>query len=197
MGRRLALLAASLVLGACGTTGSSSAPSSSSTTIGSSTTTSADVSTPPTDGSALRLTADGIGPLRIGMTLEEAEATGLVGSFEPGCEVESPPPMSAPLRQVEGTVDVADGKVRSITVRQSNEVATDPGLVEPGDPVDEAVTAWEAAGLAVTVDKDQEDIYGVWFVQVRNGSDPAFEATANPALGTLDAISVPEVVLCE
>jgi hypothetical protein len=196
VGRRLALLAASLVLGACGTTGSSSTPSSS-TTIGPSTTTSPDVSTPPTDGPALRLTADGIGPLRIGMTLEEAEATGLVGSFEPGCEVESPPPMSAPLRQVEGTVDAADGRVRSITVRRSNEVATDPGLVEPGDPVDEAVTAWEAAGLAVTVDKDQEDIYGVWFVQVRNGSDPAFEATANPALGTLDAISVPEVVLCE
>jgi len=197
VGRRLALLAASLVLGACGTTGSSSTPSSSSTTIGPSTTTSPDVSTPPTDGSALRLTADGIGPLRIGMTLEEAQATGLVGSFEPGCEVESPPPMTAQLSEVEGTVDVADGKVRSITVRRANEVATDPGLVEPGDPVDEAVTAWEAAGLDVTVDKDQADTYGVWFVQVRDGPEPAFEATADPTRDTLDTISVPEVVLCE
>ena len=191
------MLAAGLVLGACGTTGSSSAPSSSTTTIGSGTTTSADVSTPPTDGPALRLTAEGIGPLRIGMTLEEAQATGFVGSFEPGCEVESPPPMTAQLREMDGTVDVAGGKVRSITVRQANEVATDPGLVEPGDPVDQAVAAWEAAGLDVAVDKDQEDTYGVWFVQVRNGSEPAFEATANPALETLDTISVPEVVLCE
>jgi hypothetical protein len=92
---------------------------------------------------------------------------------------------------------VAGGKVRTITVSETNGVATSPGVVEPGDPVDAAVTAWRTAGLDVTVDKSGTETFGVWFVQVRNGTEPAFEATATPALETLETISVPEIVLCE
>jgi hypothetical protein len=199
--RWLAVLAAGLILTACGTTGGASAPPS--TTAGSSTSTSttstsAVGSPPPTEEPpTLSLTAAGLGPVRIGMTLEDVQATGFAGRFEPGCEVESPPPLTAPLSEVEGTVDVAGGTVRSITVRQTDGVTTSPGSVAPGDPVDAAVSAWEAAGLAVTVDEEQADTYGVWFVQVRDGDEPAFEATADPARRTLLAISVPEVVLCE
>ena len=133
------------------------------------------------------------------MTLEEAQATGFVGSFEPGCEVESPPPTdgasSARWRARWTWPEARSGRSRSV---EANGVATDPGLVEPGDPVDQAVAAWEDGrprGRPWT--RSRADTYGVWFVQVRNGSEPAFEATANPALETLDTISVPEMVLCE
>jgi hypothetical protein len=130
------------------------------------------------------------------MSVDDARATGLIGTFEPGCEVVSPRPQVAPLEPVQGSVEVNGGSVTSITV-SGGDVETAPGGVAPGDPLDGAVAAWEAAGLEVSVDESTEEMFGVWFVDVLDDGERAFGASADPADGSVGPITIPELVACE
>ena len=191
-----------LALASCGTTGGSSdsTTTSSTTSTGSTTsnpsTTSTTSSTSSSEPAALTLTPQGLGPLQLGMSLEDAQATGLVGTFEPGCEIVSPRPQVAPLQPVQGSVEVNGGSVTSITV-SGGDVVTAPGGVAPGDPLAEAVAAWEAAGLEVSVDESTEEMFGVWFVDVLDDGELAFGSSADPADETVGPITVPELIACE
>lgn len=163
---------------------------------GSSTTTTAATGAP--DPAGVALSREGLGALRIGMTKAQAEATGMLGAFTPGCEVRMPRPEGAPLlAPYDGYVEVDGGVVTSITVHSG--AATDPGGVRAGDRLDEATAAFEAAGLTVTVDEGTEEVFGVWFVSVTDESgDDVFGTTADPAAdGALGPISTPYVQACE
>jgi hypothetical protein len=188
-----------VVLSACGTTGAgdpTTTTTTSSTTTASSTSTSTTTSTATTEPTSLALTPQGLGPLQLGMTVEDATATGLVGEFVEGCEIASPRPLNAPLLELQGSVEANDGVLTSVTVRGTG-AATEPGGVEPGDPLDEATGAWQAAGLVVAVDQSTEEVFGVWFVEVRNGGAPAFGSTVDPATAELGPITAPALVVCE
>jgi hypothetical protein len=74
---------------------------------------------------------------------------------------------------------------------------TAPGGVAPGDRLDAATDAWEAAGLDVTVDRGAEDVFGIWIVEVRADGTTVFGTTVDPASTLLGPISVPEVFACE
>ena len=65
----------------------------------------------------LVLTATGVGELQIGMTIEAASATGLVGEFTPGCELASPDATGAPLlAPLKGYVYGSGGSLTHIDV---------------------------------------------------------------------------------
>jgi hypothetical protein len=178
---------------------SSSTTSTSETTIEATTTTEAVSTTttaaPPAD--ELVLSGEGLGPLRIGMARDEAEATGLVGALSPGCELRDPRPLTGPLvADFGGSVEIYEGVVTHVSISDDGS-HTSPGEVSPGDTLDAATQAWEQAGLAVEVDKAAEDVFGVWFVQVTDGGTNVFGSTADPATGELGWITAPTISPCE
>lgn len=120
-------------------------PSATTTSVTTSTSMSGPITSPDspttlgTDGqltAASRLRLDGIGPVRLGMTTEEASrATGK--RIRVGPNPGSPNPASCAFARPEGGPDVAfmviDGRIRRVDVGPPSEIATVSG-VRIGDP---------------------------------------------------------------
>ena len=70
---------------------------------------------------AKRITAAGVGKVKLGKTFQELRTAGLIGSLRPGCELSGPNTRFASLKSpLEGTVDftrTSPRRVKRVTVR--------------------------------------------------------------------------------
>jgi hypothetical protein len=204
------VLAPGALLGACGddggltasssTTGSSTSSTTrpaTTSTAGATTTTAHPTTTTGPKAGALRLQPGRLGPLHVGMTQAAATATGLIGPFEPGCELSSPPPQAARLlAPLDGFVEVQDGVVTTIAVGAG--APTAPGGVRTGDPLDSARAAFEAAGYEVSIDESTAEVFGDWFVSVTDGGTAVYGFGAGAeAPHELGLVYTPDLLACE
>lgn len=193
------VLALALLVAACSSSGHqvTSTTSSSSSTSTTTSTTAPPLKPTTTTTAPLRLSARKLGPIHVGMTQAEATATGLIGAFTSGCEIQSPPPQDAPLLPpLVGTVEVTDGHVSSIGVRAG--APTDPGGVSGNTTLDQAKAAFEAAGLTVKVDTSTAGTFNSWFVDVTQAGQPVFGFAADAAAPhTVGIIFTPSLLVCE
>jgi hypothetical protein len=140
-----------------------------------------------------KITRDGVGQVKLGMTFQELRDKGLVGKLRPGCELGGPNTRSARLRSpLRGTVDFTQTtprKVTNITIRSGARARG----VKVGDRIRDIKDAYPRA----KVNRDTEEVFGVWLVRVpRNGGG---RITFSVPVDTkrIDLIGVPFIPFCE
>jgi hypothetical protein len=140
-----------------------------------------------------KITRNGVGQVKLGMTFEELREQGLVGRLRHGCELGGPNTRTARLRSpLRGDVDFTQTtprKVTSITVRRGARARG----VKVGDRIRDIKDAYPKA----KVNRDTEEIFGIWLVRVpRNGGGRiTFAIDADTRKITL--IGVPFIPFCE
>jgi hypothetical protein len=140
-----------------------------------------------------KITRDGVGQVKLGMTFKELREKGLVGKLRPGCELGGPNTRTARLRSpLRGDVDFTQTTPRKVTNISIRSGARARG-VKVGDRIRDIKDAYPKA----KVNRDTEEVFGVWLVRVpRNGGGRiTFAVDADTRRITL--IGVPFIPFCE
>lgn len=138
----------------------------------------------------------GAGDLRIGMSLDEALASGLVRDPRATCTVRLPVPVYTDLAAPhEGIAVFDDDSLQSVLI--TSPARTTPGDVAIGDGIDEMTVAFEAAGAAVTVDYAAAQVFGSYFWTASFPDGSTFSGSVDPATGTVDRLAVPSLESCD
>lgn len=195
-----ALILACLALGGCSDdkdTGSDASGEATSTTVAPASTTTS--TAPPSSTTAApaaerKLSPSGLGPLTLGMTLDQAKSGGLVTNVRPGCEVAGPGQMTADIpgvSQAYATFD--DGKLTNISVRQGE---TAEGL-RTGATLDQAKQTYSGNGFTVTVDETPVEVFDFISVSVKRNGAEAYEFAADPKTRAIEDMAVPNLLICD
>jgi hypothetical protein len=140
-----------------------------------------------------KITRNGVGQVKLGMTFQELRDKGLVGRLRPGCELGGPNTRSARLRSpLRGVVDFTQTNPRKVTNITILRGARARG-VKVGDRIRDIKDAYPKA----KVNRQTEDVFGVWLVRVpRNGGG---RITFSVPVDTkrIDRIGVPFIPFCE
>jgi hypothetical protein len=140
-----------------------------------------------------KITRKGVGQVKLGMTFQELRDQGLVGKLRPGCPLGATDTRTARLRSpLRGDVDftlTSPRKVTNISIRRGARARG----VKVGDRIRDIKDAYPKA----KVNRDTEEIFGVWLVRVpRNGGGRiTFSVDADTRRITL--IGVPFIPFCE
>ena len=158
--------------------------------------TGADSTTTTAAAPALALAATGLGPISIGMSTADVEATGLVRDFESTCEIVTNDLEAADLRApLAGRVFAQAGAVAWISVREG--AVIEPGGGRPEATVDDFVASFPEP-FDVVVDTSVEEMFGSWFVRVTDGDgNERFGATVDVDTERIHDIWTPGVLVCD
>ncbi len=189
------LVAVAVVAAGCGGDDTPTITTASTTASTSPSTTSNPVATTGAPQASTVIGEQGIGRLRLGMSVAQAKATGEIGATGPGCELAGPGELAADLRvgSAVGSVTFRDGVLHSFTVRSGAKTTTGVG---PGATVAQIQQAY-ANGYAVKVDHETEDQFGITLVSVLRDGTQRFGFDVATDTGKARSVSVPEVSFCE
>jgi hypothetical protein len=142
---------------------------------------------------AKKITGEGVGQVKLGMTFQEARDKGLIGKLRPGCEFGGPETRSARLRSpLRGFVDFSLTTPRTITNILITRGARARG-VKVGDRISDIRDAYDV----VRVNKNTEDVFGVWIARVPKSAGGPIRFSVPVATKRIDAIGVPFIPFCE
>ena len=138
---------------------------------------------------APRITARGVGQVKLGMPFGELRDRGLVGRLRPGCEL-APDQRIARLRSpLRGSVTFVDRKARRISV-VGGARARGVGI---GDRIPDIRDAYPRA----KVDRSTEGTFGITLVRVPRNGGGRIQFAVPVDTGEIDIIAVPVVPFCE
>ena len=153
-------------------------------------TASADVDRAP---AAPKITAAGVGTVKIGKTHRRLRAQGLVGRIRPGCELGGPRTRSARLRApLDGSVNYtlrSPRKVTDIIIRGGAE-ARGVGI---GDRIADIKDAFPKA----KVDRSTEEVFGITLVKIPKKGGGRIQFAVDVDTKRIDLIGVPFIAFCE
>jgi hypothetical protein len=140
-----------------------------------------------------KITRDGVGQVKLGMTFQELREKGLVGRLRAGCELGGPNTRSARLRSpLRGTVDFTrtmPRKARTITILRGARARG----VKVGDRIRDIKDAYPKA----KVDRSTEEVFGVWLVRVPRDGGGRIMFSVRVDTKRIDRIGVPVTPFCE
>jgi hypothetical protein len=142
---------------------------------------------------APRITAAGVGVLKLGMTFPEARERGLVGKLRAGCPLGGPGTRSAQLlAPLEGSADLrpkSPYRVRSISVRG--------GAKARGIGIGARIRKIRAAFPKAKVDHSTDETFGVTLVRVPKGGGGGLQFAVSTKTKRATLIGVPFIPFCE
>ena len=142
---------------------------------------------------AKKITAEGVGQVKLGMTFKQAREKGLIGKLRPGCELGGPETRSARLRSpLRGFVNFTLTKPRKI-----NNILITRGARARGVKVGDRIKDIKDAYPGAKVNKDTEEIFGIWLVRVPKSAGGPIRFSVPVATKRIDAIGVPFIPFCE
>jgi hypothetical protein len=140
-----------------------------------------------------KITREGVGKLRIGMTHEKARELGLVGRKRPGCELAGPQTRSARLKApLEGSVNLtnkAPREIRDITVKGGAE-ARGVGI---GDKIRDIKDAYPTA----KVDHSTDETFLLTLVRIPRDGGGKIVFGVSTETHKITVIGVPYIAFCE
>jgi hypothetical protein len=140
-----------------------------------------------------KITRNGVGQVELGMTFQELRDEGLVGRLRPGCELGGPNTRSARLRSpLRGVVDFTQTNPRRVTNITILRGARARG-VKVGDRILDIKDAYPKA----KVNRQTEDVFGVWLVRVPRGGGGRITFSVPVDTKRIDRIGVPFIPFCE
>ena len=142
---------------------------------------------------AKKVTAAGVGQVKLGMTFKEARERGLIGRLRPGCEFGGPETRSARLRSpLRGFVDFT-----LTTPRRISNIFVTSGARARGVKVGDRIRDIKDAYPGAKVNRDTEDVLGVWLVRVPKSAGGRITFSVPVATKRINAIGVPFIPFCE
>jgi hypothetical protein len=142
---------------------------------------------------AKRITGNGVGQVKLGMTHKQLREQGLVGKIGPGCELGGPDTRSARLRSpLRGQVDYTLTTPRKVT-----NIAVTRGARARGVKVGDRIRDIREAYDEVKVNKQTEEVFGVWLVRVPKSAGGRITFSVPVATKRIDMIGVPFIPFCE
>ena len=142
---------------------------------------------------AKKITAEGVGQVKLGMTFKQARNKGLIGKLRPGCEFGGPDTRSARLRSpLRGFVDFT-----LTTPREINNILITRGARARGVKVGDRIKDIKDAYPGAKVNKDTEDVFGVWLVRVPKSAGGRISFSVPVDTKRINAIGVPFIPFCE
>lgn len=197
---RVLVLVGLLAAGAGACSGDDDTPattttSTSTSTSSTSTTAKAAVTTTTAAQAAAVITEQGIGKLKVGMTVDQAKATGQIGTVGPGCELGGPGELGAELHVggATGAVTFQDGALVGVMVRSGAKTAAGIG---PGSTLAQLQEAY-ANGYEVKTDDSYKDQFGFSLVSVLRDGKQLFDFDVDADSKKVGSVSVPRVRICE
>jgi hypothetical protein len=140
-----------------------------------------------------KITRNGVGQVELGMTFRQLRDDGLVGRLRPGCELGGPNTRSARLRSpLRGVVDFTQTNPRRVTNITILRGARARG-VKVGDRIREIKDAYPKA----KVNRQTEDVFGVWLVRVPRGGGGRITFSVPVDTKRIDRIGVPFIPFCD
>jgi hypothetical protein len=140
-----------------------------------------------------KITREGVGKLRIGMTHEKARELGLVGRKRPGCELAGPQTRSArlkaPLVGSANLTNKAPRKIRDITVKDGAE-ARGVGI---GDKIRDIKDAFPTA----KVDHSTDETFLLTLVRIPRDGGGKIVFGVSTETKRITLIGVPYIAFCE
>ena len=142
---------------------------------------------------AKKVTKDGVGQVKRNMTHKELREQGLVGRLQPGCELGGGATRSARLRApLRGQVNYTLTNPRLAKIIIVRRGATAKG-VGRGDTIPEIKAKFPHA----RVNKDTEEVFGLWLVTVPKGDGGKFQFAVDADTKRITLIGVPIITFCE
>jgi hypothetical protein len=142
---------------------------------------------------AKKITGEGVGQVKLGMTHKQLREQGLVGKLRPGCEFGGPETRSARLRSpLRGQVDYTLTSPRKVT-----NIAVTRGARARGVKVGDRIKDIKDAYPKAKVNKATEDVFGVWLVRVPKSGGGRITFSVPVATKRIDMIGVPFIPFCE
>src|SRR5215204_5339628 len=148
---------------------------------------------PATAAAPQKVTAEGVGKVKLGATHASLREQGLVGVLRPGCELGGSTTRSAKLKlPLRGSVDYTQSnprKVVAITVRR--------GAAARGVGIGATIAQIKAKFPHASIDHSLEDIGLLTLVRVPKRDGGRFEFGVDPGTKRTVRIGVPRIPLCE
>ena len=148
---------------------------------------------PATAAAPKKITAEGVGKVKLGATHASLREQGLVGVLSPGCELGGPTTRSAKLKlPLRGSVDYTQSnprKVVAISVRR--------GAAARGVGIGATIAQIKAKFPHAVVDHSLEDIGLFTLVRVPKRDGGKFEFGVDTDTKKTVRIGVPRIPLCE
>ena len=142
---------------------------------------------------AKKITAAGVGQVKLGMTFSEARDKDLIGKLRPGCELGGPETRSARLRSpLRGSVNFT-----LTTPRKIDNIVITRGARARGVKVGDRIKDIKDAYPGAKVNKNTEDVFGIWLVRVPKSDGGPIRFSVPVATKRIDAIGVPFIPFCE
>ena len=140
-----------------------------------------------------KITRNGVGQVKLGMTFKELHDKGLVGRLRRGCELGGPDTRIARLRSpLRGAVDFTQTTPRKVTNITILRGARARG-VKVGDRIRDIKDAYPKA----KVNKQTEEVFGVWLVRVPRDGGGRITFSVPVDTKRIDRIGVPFIPFCE
>jgi hypothetical protein len=144
-------------------------------------------------GAAPKITASGVGAVKLGALHADLRQQGLVGPIRRGCELGGPTTRSAKLKPpLQGSVDYTLVKPRTVT-----NITIRGGARARGVGIGSKIRAIKAAFPKAKVDKSTGPVFGIWLVKIPKNGGGRIQFAVSTTTKRTTLIGVPFIAFCE
>jgi hypothetical protein len=141
-----------------------------------------------------KITAAGVGKVKLGRTFASLRAAGLVGKLRPGCELGGPDTRSARLKPpLKGFVDLTTRR-RPRTVRS---ISITGGASARGVGIGATLAQIKAAFPKAKVDHGTDEVFGITLVKIPKDGGGRIHFAVDVGTKKITQIGVPSIPFCE
>jgi hypothetical protein len=147
----------------------------------------------PSAYSAVIITPQGVGPIKLGARYSELQAKALVESIGPGCEVAGPNTRAARLRSpLKGSVEFTLSEPRRVAT-----ITIYGGAAARGVSVGAPSSAIRVAFPGVKIDRSGEETFGMTFFDVPHEKGGPIGFAVGKKTKRVEQIAIPNVSVCD
>ena len=140
-----------------------------------------------------KITATGVGDVKLGKRYTTLRADGLVGRIRPGCELAGPQARSATLRlPLKGSVDFTQTIPRRATI-----ITVRGGAQARGVGIGATTSQIRAKFPRAVVDHSTDAMFGITLVKVPKGGGGRLQFAVDTRTKKVTLIGIPRIPFCE